>query len=94
MKMLMIIVDESKREELEIFLNRSGVVGYTEISQAAGLGSSGPRLGSSAFPKTSSVVFSMLDDGALGRLMEGVDEFCSTCGEQLRMVSWDADVLR
>jgi hypothetical protein len=40
------------------------------------------------------VVFSMLDDGALGRLMEGVDEFCSTCGEQLRMVSWDADVLR
>jgi hypothetical protein len=94
MKMLMIIVDESKREELEIFLNRSGVVGYTEISQAAGLGSSGPRLGSSAFPKTSSVVFSMLDDEALRRLMEGVEEFCSTCGEQLRMASWDVEVLR
>lgn len=94
MKMLMIIVDQSKREELEIFLNRSGVVGYTEISQAAGLGSSGPRLGSSAFPKTSSVVFSMLDDEALRPLMEGVDEFCSTCGEQLRMVSWDVEVLR
>ena len=94
MKMLMIIVDQSKREELEIFLNRSGVVGYTEISQAAGLGSSGPRLVSSAFPKTSSVVFSMLDDEALGRLMEGVEEFCSTCGEQLRMTSWDVEVLR
>jgi hypothetical protein len=94
MKMLMIIVDESKREELEIFLNRSGVVGYTEISQAAGLGSSGPRLGSSAFPKTSSVVFSMLDDEALRRLMEGVEKFCSTCGEQLRMASWDVEVLR
>ena len=94
MKMLMIIVDQSKREELEIFLNRSGVVGYTEISQAAGLGSSGPRLGSSAFPKTSSVVFSMLDEEAVGRLMSGVEEFCSTCGEQLRMVSWDVEVLR
>ena len=94
MKMLMIIVDQSKREELEIFLNRSGVVGYTEISQAAGLGSSGPRLGSSAFPKTSSVVFSMLDDEALQRLMGGVDEFCSTCGEQLRIVSWDVEALR
>ncbi len=94
MKMLMIIVDQSKREELEIFLNRSGVVGYTEISQAAGLGSSGPRLGSSAFPKTSEVVFSMLDDEALRRLMEGVEEFCSTCGEQLRMTSWDVEVLR
>ncbi|TNF74074.1 MAG: hypothetical protein EP299_07515 [Acidobacteria bacterium] len=94
MKMLMIIVDESKREELEIFLNRSGVVGYTEISQAAGLGSSGPRLGSSAFPKTSAVVFSMMDEDSVRRLMEGVDEFCSTCGEQLRMVSWDVEVLR
>ena len=94
MKMLMIIVDQSKREELEIFLNRSGVVGYTEISQAAGLGSSGPRLGSSAFPKTSALVFSMLDDEALSRLMEGVEQFCSTCGEQLRMVSWDVEVLR
>jgi len=94
MKMLMIIVDQSKREELEIFLNRSGVVGYTEISQAAGLGSSGPRLGSSAFPKTSAVVFSMMDEESVRRLMEGVEEFCSTCGEQLRMVSWDVEVLR
>jgi hypothetical protein len=94
MKMLMIIVDESKREELEIFLNRSAVVGYTEISQAAGQGSSGLRLGSSAFPKTSAVVFSILDDEALRLLMEGVDEFCSTCGEQLRMVSWEVENLR
>jgi hypothetical protein len=94
MKMLMIIVDESKREELEIFLNRSGVIGYTEISHAAGLGSSGPRLGSGAFPKTSAVVFSMMDEDSVRRLMEGVDEFCSTCGEQLRMVSWDVEMLR
>lgn len=94
MKMLMIIIDQSKREELEVFLNRSGVVGYTEISQAAGLGLTGPRLGSSAFPKTSSVVFTILDDAALQGLIEGVDQFCSTCGEELRMVSWNVDVLR
>ena len=92
--MLTIIIDHSKREELEVFLNRSGVVGYTEISQAAGVGLTGPRLGSSAFPKTSAVVFTILDDDALKNLIEGVDRFCATCGEQLRMISWDVDVLR
>jgi len=60
MKMLMIVVDESKKEELEVFLNRSGVEGYTELTHAAGMGSSGPRLGSRSFPRTSAVVFTML----------------------------------
>ena len=94
MKMLMIIVDESKKEELEVFLNRTGVDGYTEVSHAAGLGSSGLRLGSSAFPKTSAVVFTILSENALQELMQGVDRFCATCGEELRMVAWDAEVLR
>ncbi len=94
MKMLMIIIDEAKKEELEVFLNRSGVQGYTEISHAAGMGSSGPRLGSRAFPRTSAVVFTVLDQGALERLVAGVDEFCAACGEKLRMVSWDVEQIR
>lgn len=94
MKMLMIIIDESKKEELEVFLNRSGVHGYTELSHAAGMGESGPRLGSRAFPATSAVVFSVLGQEALERLVAGIDEFCATCGEKLRMISWDAEVIR
>ncbi len=23
-----------------------------------------------------------------------IDEFCANCGEKLKMISWDADVLR
>jgi len=91
MKMLMIVIDEAKREELEVFLNRCGVEGYTEISHAAGMGASGPRLGSRAFPKTSAVVFTVLDQKALDRLQAGVDEFCATCGEQLKMFAWDVN---
>jgi hypothetical protein len=94
MKMLMIIIDESKKEELQIFLNRSGVQGYTELSHAAGKGESGLRLGSRAFPKTSAVVFSVLDEPALERLVAGVDRFCATCGEKLRMISWEAELIR
>jgi hypothetical protein len=94
MKMLMIIVDEAKREELEVFLDRSGLEGYTEVSHAAGLGTSGLRLGSSAYPKTSAIVFSILTEEALSNLNAGVDEFCASCGEELRMIAWDVDVLR
>ena len=94
MKMLMIIIDEAKKEELEVFLERSGVTGYTELSHAAGMGRSGPRLGSRAFPRTSAVVFSVLDEEALDRLVAGVDQFCSTCGEKLRMCAWDAEAIR
>ena len=94
MRMLMTILDESKKEEFEVFLNRSGVDGYTEIAHAAGMGVTGPRQGSRAFPKTSAVVFTILSEAALDRLNQGIDEFCATCGEKLRMVSWPIDVLR
>ena len=93
MKMVMIVIDEAKREELEVFLNRTGARGYTEISHAAGTGASGPRLGSRAFPRTSAVVFTVLDDQALTALRSGVDEFCATCGEQLKMFAWDVEEL-
>ncbi len=94
MKMLMIVVEDSKKEELEVFLERSGVHGYTEVSHAAGIGSSEPRLGSSAFPRTSAVVFSVLSEEALERLLRAVEEFCSDCGADLQMVAWEVDVLR
>ena len=94
MRMLMTIVDESKKEEFEVFLNRAGVTGYTELSRAAGMGASGPRQGSRAFPKTSAIVFSVISEAALEDLMRGVDEFCETCGEKLRMLSWPVEVLR
>jgi uncharacterized protein YaaQ len=94
MKMLMIIVDESKKEELEVFLDRSGVHGYTELSHAAGMGTSGPRLGSRAYPGTSAVVFSVLEEAAVERLVAGIDEFCATCGEKLRVIAWEAEQIR
>ena len=94
MKMLMIVIDEEKREELEVFLSRSGVEGFTEVSHASGVGESGPRMGSRAFPRTSAIVFTVLDLQALDRVRAGVDEFCSACGERLKMFAWDVEALR
>lgn len=94
MQMLLTIVDESKKEELEVFFERSGVEGYSEISPVAGLGVSGPRHGSRAFPRASAMILTILDEESLARLTAGIDEFCETCGEKLRMVSWPIEVLR
>ncbi len=91
MKLLMLIVDESKKEELEVLLNRAGVVGYTEIPRALGVGTSGPRLGSRAFPKTSAVIFTVLASEALDRLVAEIRSFCADCGERLKMIVWGVE---
>lgn len=91
MKMVLIVIDESKKEELEVFLSRSGVIGYTELDRARGSGNTGLRLGSAAFPRTSAVFFTFVEAEALDRLLSGVDEFCDACGERLKMFSWDAE---
>ena len=94
MRMLMTVIDDARKEEFEVFLDRTGIDGYTEISHAAGRGASGRRQGSRAFPGSSAVFFTVLSEEALERVLAGVDEFCATCGEKLRMISWPVEVER
>lgn len=93
-KLLMLVVEESRKEEVEVFLDRAGVLGYTEIPHALGVGATGPRLGSRAFPKTSAVIFTVLEEDALQRVVDGIRAYCGECGERLKMLAWDAqDIL-
>ena len=88
MKLLMLIVDGDKKEQLEVLLGRAGVTGYTEIPAAAGRGATGLKLGSGAFPKTSAVIFTIVDDEALAELTRQLKAFCAGCGERLKVVVW------
>ncbi len=89
MKLLMIIVDESKKEQLEALLNHLGVEGFTEIPRVLGVGTTGPRLGSRAFPKTSALIFTVLGEATLEKLVASLREFCKECGEKLKLFAWD-----
>ena len=89
----MIVVDDGKKEELEVLLRRSGVAGWTEIPGAHGMGTTGPRLGSAAFPKTSAVVVTLVDDEEAPRIAAELRSYCSECGERIRMVAWGAEAL-
>ena len=91
MKLLMLIVDEDKKEQLEVFLNRAGVLGYTELPRAIGVGATGPRLGSRAFPRTSAVIFTVLAEEALKQVTEEIKSYCRDCGERLKMIVWGVE---
>lgn len=93
MKLLMLIVDEARKEELEVFLGRAGVAGYTELPGAVGMGTTGPRLGSRAFPKTSAVIFTFVEPEALDALVADLKAYCKECGERLRMVAWGVEAI-
>ena len=93
MRMLMIVVDDGKKEELEVLLRKSGVAGWTEIAGASGMGTTGPRLGSAAFPKTSAVLFTVVEDEKARSLTADLKSYCTECGERLRITSWAVEEL-
>ncbi|HPC84470.1 MAG TPA: hypothetical protein P5234_13910 [Thermoanaerobaculaceae bacterium] len=91
MKLLMMIVDEARKEELEVLLRRAGVEGYTEIPHTFGLGTTGQRLGSRAYPRTSAIIFTLIDEERVEALREEVRTYCTDCGERLKMFVWAAE---
>ena len=93
MRMLMIVVDDGKKEELEVLLRRSGVAGWTEIAGASGMGTTGPKLGSAAFPKTSAVLFTIVEDEKARSLAAELKSYCAECGERLKIASWAVEEL-
>ncbi len=91
MKLLMILVDEERKEELEVALRHAGVTGYSEIPKVTGLGTTGPRLGSGAFPKTSAAIFTVVEDAAVAPLAALLKERCKECGERFKVITWGVE---
>jgi hypothetical protein len=91
MKLLMIIIDSAHKVELEVLLNRHEILGYTEIPQVLGTGKTGPRMGSRAFPKTSSLIFTVIPEEVLEPLMEDVRRYCEACMKNMKMIVWKVE---
>ncbi len=91
MKMLMIIVESSCIEELEVLLRNNGVDGYTEIPKVHGMGETGPRLGSSAYPKTSSIVFTVVPKEKVDQVLEDIRCYCDRCLRDMKVVVWGVE---
>ena len=91
MQMLMIIVESRHKEKLEAALSERRVMGYTEIPTVYGSGRTGMRLGSRAFPETSSIIFTVVEKGKVDELLAAIDGSCADCREAMRMIVWSVD---
>jgi len=89
MKMLMVIIDNRRKEELELLLRRAGVEGYTEIPNVHGFGTSGEKMGSAVAPGTNSIIFVLTDGERLPKLIETIQGYCQACREHIRLLHWD-----
>ncbi len=92
MKLLMALIDEGCKEELEVILTRAGVPGYTEIPHAVGMGTSGPRLGSAAFPKTSAIVLTFVEEADVERVAAAIRAQCPAKG-RVHLITWGVETL-
>jgi nitrogen regulatory protein PII len=91
MRMLMIIVESRHKEMVEAALSEHRVLGYTEIPTVYGAGSTGPRLGSRAFPETSSIIFTVAEAEKVDEIVAAIDESCAECRSAMRFIVWTVD---
>jgi len=91
MKLLMIIVDTECREELEVLLQRNGILAYSEIPNAHGVGQSGIRMGSRAHPRTSSIFFTVLDGSVVPEIKDAICSYCEACEKNMKMIQWTVE---
>ncbi len=92
MKILMIIVRSERREELEIFLNKEGIRGFTEIPDVFGRGTTGARMGSAVHPETSSIILAIVESEKVREIAMRIRAYCSECHEHLKLLHWDITV--
>lgn len=91
MQMLMFVVESSHKDRIESALRENEVIGYTEIPTVYGMGRSGPRLGSGAFPETSSLIFTVVEKDRVDALLASIDADCPDCRGKMRVVIWSVD---
>lgn len=89
--MLMMIVEQAHRDKIEAALSDHHVLGYTEIPTVYGAGVTGPRLGSRAFPESSSIIFTVAEASKVQELLDAINTSCSECKEGMRTIVWKVD---
>ena len=70
MNLLLIFVDSDHADDVERLLDESAVPGYSAFPNVMGMGKSGRKLGTRAFPGSSTLYFVALPEGDCGGLCD------------------------
>jgi hypothetical protein len=93
MKLLMIFVDADRAADVERLLEESGVPGYTEVPNALGKGRTGRKLGTRAFPGSSTLYFVGLPDGECHGLCDELRRLRDTKGPEEGLKAYAIDTM-
>jgi hypothetical protein len=74
MKLLMIFVDADHAEDVHRLLEEHGVPGYSQLPNVLGKGKTGHKLGSRAFPGSSTLFVVILAEGECAGLCDRLKE--------------------
>jgi len=91
MRLMLIVVDSASRDAVEVLLRQAGAHGFTEFAASAGWGASGLRLGSGAYPGSSSVLLTALDPEAEQNARVALAGFEAGDGVPLHAYAWTVE---
>lgn len=82
MKMVMMIVDSDHTDEIERMCEDCNVPGYSKIPDILGMGTTGKKQGSRAFPGSSTLYFAALDNDCLEPLKQKLEALRGARGSE------------
>jgi len=95
MKMVLMIVDAGHADDIKQMMQDCDVPGYSELPEVLGKGSTGKKLGSRAFPGSSTLFMVALDQDCVDQLKQKLAKLRETSGstEGLKAYSFDIQEL-
>ena len=95
MKMIMMFVPSDCLEDVQELMDRHDIHAYTEVPHLLGSGQSGRKLGTRAFPGTSSMLLAVLRPDEADRLTAALRDYAARaeCCNEMRMFGMEAEVL-
>jgi len=93
MKMVLMIVDAGHADDIKRLLQECDVPGYSELPEVIGKGSTGKKLGSRAFPGSSTLFMVALEELCVAQLKGELEKLRALRGsaEGLKAFSFDVE---
>ena len=95
MKLLLILVDSNHRKDVERILDEHNVTGYSELPNVLGKGETGKKMGSRAFPGSSTLYFIATEGDVCQTLCADLKVLRERAGreEGLKVFALDAEMV-
>lgn len=94
MKLVLVLCDTSRSQEIMKLLESHGATGYTEVPMVLGAGATGKRMDSRAWPGRGCMLFSLVEEVKADGLIDTLKAFHAKSqeGEGFRIFSMDAEM--